>query len=164
MRACYEITKRLSAEFCIRYFLIQYRDRCLERLAEWVTDPNPHVRRLVSEGTRPRLPWAMRLKDFQQNPHYTLPLLEQLKDDRELYVRRSVANHLGDLLKDHPDVMFDVCQRWADEVSGPSVDLPASVIAARRWLVRHAVRLPAKKGDARAIAVRDTAEPVRKSS
>lgn len=152
MLASYELTKRFTSEFCIRPFLMKYRDRSLKQLSEWTTDPNPHVRRLVSEGTRPRLPWAMRLKEFQQDPNFTLPLLERLKDDDELYVRRSVANHLADVLKDHPDVAYSVCERWIEEVSSRRID--PETAAARRWIVRHAVRLPAKKGDSRALAIR----------
>jgi len=108
------------------------------------------VRRLVSEGTRPRLPWAMRLPEFQENPQISLPLLELLKDDPELYVRRSVANHLGDIAKDHPDVVFDVCEAWLDEV-GKTDDAKARH---RKWIVRHAVRHPAKKHNRRAREIR----------
>lgn len=155
MLANYEITKRMTAEFCIRPFLVRHRDRCLARLTKWACDPNPHVRRLVSEGTRPRLPWAMRLKEFQQNPEFTLPLLERLKDDPELYVRRSVANHLADILKDHPDVAYEVCERWIEETGSKKVT--SAQRSGRRWIVRHAVRLPAKKGERRAIEVREAA-------
>lgn len=156
MRANYELTKRESAEFSIRPFLVKYRDQCLSLLRTWCLDPNPHVRRLVSEGTRPRLPWAMRLKEFQQNPDLSLPLLEQLKDDPELYVRRSVANHLGDILKDHPDVGFSVCERWLIEVSKKSATSESA--SNRKWIIRHAVRLPAKRGDSRAISLRSKAK------
>ncbi len=156
LRANYELTKRMTAEFSIRPFLVKHRDHCLRQLAEWASDPSPHVRRLVTEGTRPRLPWAMRLKEFQQDPTFTLPLLELLKDDEELYVRRSVANHLADILKDHPDIALATCERWVDEASTKT--LPAHVAKGRRWIVRHAVRLPAKKGDARANAIREAAK------
>lgn len=156
MRANYELTKRESAEFSIRPFLVKYRDRCLSLLNTWCRDPNPHVRRLVSEGTRPRLPWAMRLKEFQQHPQLSLPLLEQLKDDPELYVRRSVANHLGDVLKDHSEIGFSVCERWLVEVKKKSVATEAA--SNRKWIIRHAVRLPAKKGDSRAHALRAAAK------
>lgn len=155
MLANYEITKRFSAEFSIRPFLVRHRDRCLARLTKWASDPNPHVRRLVSEGTRPRLPWAIRLKEFQQNPEFTLPLLERLKDDPELYVRRSVANHLADVLKDHPDVAYEVCERWIDEMDSKKV--ASAQATGRCWIVRHAVRLPAKKGERRAIEIREAA-------
>lgn len=155
MQANYELTKRFSAEFSIRPFLVKHRDECLARLRDWASDPNPHVRRLVSEGTRPRLPWAMRLKEFQANPKFTLRLLERLKDDPESYVRRSVANHLGDILKDHPEVGFDVCERWLREVTSKRVNREQA--SARKWIIRHAVRLPAKQGHSRALALRAAA-------
>lgn len=151
MTANYEITKRFTAEFSIRPFLIQHRSKCLKVLKLWARDDNPHVRRLVSEGTRPRLPWAMRLPEFQTDPNLSLPLLELLKDDTELYVRRSVANHLGDIAKDHLDVALDVCETWLEEVRHSN---DVAVANQRRWIVRHAVRHPAKKGDARAIQMR----------
>ncbi|MFO0899948.1 MAG: hypothetical protein U0836_21155 [Pirellulales bacterium] len=150
MQANYELTKRFTAEFSLRPFLVQHQDRALRLLAKWVQDPNPHVRRLVSEGTRPRLPWAMRLRAFQEDPGYTLPLLERLKDDSEPYVQRSVANHLGDLLKDHPDAVFALCEAWVEQAR----KLPAAQAKARLWIVRHAVRLPAKQGERRALELR----------
>jgi 3-methyladenine DNA glycosylase AlkC len=118
MKANYEITTRFTAEFSIRPFLIEHQSQCLKLLKRWTKDSNPHVRRLVSEGTRSRLPWAMRLPEFQKNPRLSLPLLEALKDDPELYVRRSVANHLGDIAKDHLEVAFDVCEARLDELDG----------------------------------------------
>lgn len=150
MAANYELTKRFTAEFSIRPLLIAHRTKCLKLLKRWTKDADPHVRRLVSEGTRPRLPWAMRLPEIQANPELTLPLLELLKDDPELYVRRSVANHLGDIAKDHRDVVFDVCETWVSEVE------EADEVTAenRRWIVRHAVRYPAKKEDRRALQLR----------
>jgi len=156
MSSIYELTKRMTGEFCIRPFVIAQRERCLKVLSNWANDPNPHVRRLVSEGTRPRLPWAIRLKEFQRHPHFTLPLLELLKDDEELYVRRSVANHLADVLKDHPDAAYDLCDRWLAEVT--STRVPAERASARRWIIRHAVRLPAKKGHPRALALRQQSQ------
>jgi 3-methyladenine DNA glycosylase AlkC len=155
MAANYELTKRFTAEFSIRPFLVEYRARALKLLSRWTQDADPHVRRLVSEGTRPRLPWAMRLPEFQADPHLSLPLLEKLKDDPELYVRRSVANHLGDVAKDHPDVVFDVCETWLHEVDG----LATPEADNRRWIVRHAVRHPAKRGVRRALKVRAAATP-----
>jgi 3-methyladenine DNA glycosylase AlkC len=155
LRACYELTQRFSGEFCIRPFLVRYRDAALRELALWTSDSSPHVRRLVSEGSRPRLPWGMRLREFQNDPNWTLPLLEKLKDDPELYVRRSVANHLGDLLKDHPDVIYALCHRWLREVRGQSI--PDEVRSNRHALVRHAVRLPAKQGDEQALQLRSAA-------
>lgn len=151
MAANYEITKRFTAEFSIRPFLIEHRSKCLKLLKRWSKDSNAHVRRLVSEGTRPRLPWAMRLPEFQADPKLSLPLLELLKDDPELYVRRSVANHLGDIAKDHLEIALDVCETWLDELRQSDDD---AVADNRRWIVRHALRHPAKKGIARAIKIR----------
>jgi 3-methyladenine DNA glycosylase AlkC len=155
MAANYELTKRFSAEFSIRPFLIRYRAKALQRLKRWANDPNPHVRRLVSEGTRPRLPWAMRLPEFQQNPRLSLPLLESLKGDPELYVRRSVANHLGDIAKDHLPVVCDLCEEWLQGVAGDA-DARADN---RRWIIRHALRHPAKKQHRRALRIRAAASP-----
>lgn len=160
MKANYELTQRFTAEFSIRPFLIQHREKSLQLLTKWAADPNPHVRRLVSEGTRPRLPWAMRLPEFQAYPQHTLPLLEALKDDPELYVRRSVANHLADIAKDHPEFAYDVCERWLKEIRFME---DAAVRENRRWMIRHAVRLPAKKDDVRAVDLRKAAQARRKS-
>lgn len=146
MRAQHEITRRFSAEFSIRPFLVRWPERTLSRLMEWTRDPDPHVRRLCSEGTRPRLPWAMRLPRFMQDPRPVLPLLEALKDDPEPYVRRSVANHLGDIAKDNPAVAFDLCDRW---LAGASPE--------RKWLLRHAVRHPARHGVKAALQIRQRA-------
>ncbi len=157
MQANYELTQRFTAEFSIRPFLITHRKKCLSLLKRWTKDPNPHVRRLVSEGTRPRLPWAERLREFQEDPQLALPLLERLKDDSELYVRRSVANHLGDILKDHVDVGFDVCERWLDEIEDCDDE---SRCKNRRWMIRHAVRYHAKKQEPRALALRRVAADV----
>ncbi|MCP9835159.1 DNA alkylation repair protein [Cyanobium sp. Aljojuca 7A6] len=144
MLALHALTKRFTSEFAIRTFLIQQQARTLEMVDQWITDPNPHVRRLCSEGTRPRLPWGKRLPSFVADPRPTLPILESLKNDPSLYVRRSVANHLGDIAKDHPELVYATCERWMR--SGASTDL--------LWLIRHAVRYPAKHGDARALKIR----------
>jgi len=142
MRAQYELTKRFTAEFSIRSFLDRYPTETLRRLRQWAGDPNVHVRRLVSEGTRPRLPWAPRLKRFQEDPGPVLELLELLMDDSEEYVRRSVANNLNDISKDHPGVAVDVARRWW-EGGGEE----------RRRLVRHGLRSLIKEGNADALAV-----------
>lgn len=142
MRAQYELTQRFTAEFSIRAFLDRHPERTLERLHSWAVDPSAHVRRLVSEGTRPRLPWAPRLRRFQQDPGPVLELLELLKDDVEEYVRRSVANNLNDIAKDHPDRVVDVCARWMKDASEH-----------RRRLVRHALRTLVKQGHPEALAL-----------
>ncbi|MFO0698771.1 MAG: hypothetical protein U0236_06045 [Nitrospira sp.] len=147
MLAQYELTKRFSAEFSIRPFLIRWPERTLARLAEWTKDSDPHVRRLCSEGTRPRLPWATRIPAFIKDPRPVLPILEALKDDADLYVRRSVANHIGDIAKDHPRLAFELCERWLE---GATTE--------RKWLLRHAVRHPAKKGVKAALRIRKLAK------
>lgn len=143
MRLQYELTRRFSAEFSIRPFLIAQPERTLGQLLRWTRDPDPHVRRWCSEGTRPRLPWAPRIPAFVRDPRPALPILEALRDDPELYVRRSVANHLGDIAKDHPDLVFEICGQWLEGAS-----------AERRWLLRHAVRHPAKHGVKAALEIR----------
>jgi 3-methyladenine DNA glycosylase AlkC len=155
MRACHELTRRFTAEYCVRPFLVAHQQPAVKLLARWAGDRSPHVRRLVSEGSRPRLPWGLRLKAFQADPRPTLALLERLKDDPELYVRRSVANHLGDILKDNPDAAYQTCRRWLREASTKAFD-PA-LASARFWLIRHAVRLPAKQGDKQALRLRELA-------
>jgi 3-methyladenine DNA glycosylase AlkC len=135
MRAQHALTQRFSAEFSIRPFLIRHPQQTLARLRQWASDPSEHVRRLVSEGTRPRLPWAPRLPAFQADPTPTLALLELLKDDPSLYVRRSVANHLGDIGKDHPQLLAGVAARWL-----------ADATPERRWVVQHALRWAVKQG------------------
>lgn len=134
MRAQYELTRRFTAEFSIRAFIERHPQRSLARLREWAADPDPHVRRLVSEGSRPRLPWAGRLRDFQVDPSPVLALLELLKDDESEYVRRSVANNFNDIGKDHPEILVEVAARWLKDASK---DRAALVRHALRWLVKQ---------------------------
>ncbi len=142
MRAQYELTQRFTAEFSIRPFLIKYPSATLARLKIWALDSSPHVRRLVSEGTRPRLPWAPRLRAFQMDPIPVLTLLEILKDDPELYVRRSVANNLNDIGKDHPELLAATVERWKSNAGKD-----------RLWLIRHALRSAVKRGEKRALEI-----------
>jgi 3-methyladenine DNA glycosylase AlkC len=142
MRAQYELTQRFSAEYSIRVFLERYLQQTLGRLHEWAFDSNVHVRRLVSEGTRPRLPWAPRLRAFQDDPRPVLELLELLKDDPELFVCRSVANNLNDIGKDNPAALIETCRRWMRDASPQ-----------RSWLVRHALRSAVKRGEPEALEI-----------
>lgn len=137
-----EMTKRFSSEFGIRHFLIADQSRALRILESWLDDPNRHVRRLISEGTRPRLPWAMQLRSLLADPSPVLPLLTRLRDDPEPYVRRSVGNHLNDISKDHPGLVTDIARDWM-KGAGKS----------RQALIRHACRSLIKQGDAAALAV-----------
>jgi 3-methyladenine DNA glycosylase AlkC len=130
-----------SAEFAIRHFLAADFDRTLTVMRGWAEDDNEHVRRLASEGSRPRLPWSFQLKNLVADPRPTLPILDRLKADDALYVRKSVANHLNDIGKDHPDVLVDIVSGW-DRGD-----------ARTAWIVKHALRTLVKKGDALALAI-----------
>ncbi|WP_052666827.1 hypothetical protein [Nitriliruptor alkaliphilus] len=134
------LTHRSSCEFAIRPCLEQHPELTFRHLTAWVADPDEHVRRLVSEGTRPRLPWGTRLRTLQQDPSPSIALLDRLRDDPSEYVRRSVANHLGDVVKDHPDLALATARRWRAEGG----DHVASVI-------RHGLRTLIKAGDPAAL-------------
>lgn len=135
------LTSRYTAEFAVRPFLEAHHDVTMDQLRAWATSPDEHVRRLVSEGTRPRLPWAGRLYHFIEDPSDTLALLEALFDDESLYVRRSVANHLNDVSKDHPGLAVDTARRWARTSTHGD------------YVVRHGLRTLVKRGDPDALAV-----------
>lgn len=142
MQLLYEITQRFTAEFAIRHFIVQAQDAAIATLSTWVNDSSHHVRRLVSEGTRPRLPWGIQLKAFVRDPSPILPLLEALKDDPSEYVRRSVANNLNDIAKDHPQIVIDICKRWLKDASKE-----------RRRLVKHACRTLLKQCHPQVLAL-----------
>src|SRR5262245_60221753 len=132
-------TQFSSSEYGVRPFMVRYGARMLEQMTNWAAHPNEHVRRLASEGSRPRLPWAMALPQFKRDPRPLLPILEALRADPSEYVRRSVANNLNDIAKDHPDLVLDVAQRWLGQ--SPETDR----------LVRHACRTLLKRGDQRVL-------------
>ncbi|WP_293750427.1 DNA alkylation repair protein [uncultured Paraglaciecola sp.] len=140
MQAHYQLTQRFTSEFAIRPFIQRYPEKCLALLKLWANDSNQHVRRLVSEGTRTRLPWASRLPEFIQDPSPVIVLLELLKDDPELYVRRSVANNLNDIGKDHPELLANIAKRWLNNASKDRI-----------WLVKHSLRSAIKRGEKGAL-------------
>lgn len=140
MHAQYELTKRFSAESSIRPYIASYPERTFDVLRKWARDPNPHVRRLVSEGTRLRLPWAMRVGWLDAHPERVLELLELLKDDPTTLVRRSVANNLNDLGKVRPDLLTRTCASWLADASPE-----------RRALIAHALRSAVKRCDPEAL-------------
>jgi 3-methyladenine DNA glycosylase AlkC len=136
MGALYEMTKRFTAEGAIRAFIQRYPRQSLARLSDWVDDENCHVRRLVSEGTRPRLPLAPRLPQFIDDPRPVLALLDRLKTDPELMVRRSVANNLNDIAKDNPALVVQTLEAWQ------KIDDQGTA-----WIIRHAARTLVKQGN-----------------
>jgi 3-methyladenine DNA glycosylase AlkC len=145
MQALHALTQRFTAEFALRPFLKKDHTRTFAALERWAADPNHHVRRAASEGTRPRLPWGERVPALI-DPRPGLALLEQLRFDPELYVRKSVANHLNDISKEHPALVIETLKRWEREA-------PDSACAQVNWIVRHALRGLIKAGNREALAV-----------
>ena len=137
-----EFTQQMSAEFAVRPFILKYPERMMAQMLAWAHHPSEQVRRLASEGCRPRLPWAMALPLLKADPAPILPILEQLKNDASETVRRSVANNLNDIAKDNPQVVVDVLARWQTD---DSPDM--------RWMVQHALRTLIKKGHPGALAL-----------
>jgi 3-methyladenine DNA glycosylase AlkC len=130
-----------SSEFAVRHFLRKDFARAIEVMHAWSLDDNPHVRRLASEGCRPRLPWSFRLENLMVDPTPVLDILDNLKADDSLYVRKSVANHFNDITKDNPEWVLDQLEGW-------SLDNPNSA-----WIARHALRSLIKQGDVRALTL-----------
>lgn len=141
MQALALLTRYGSSEFAVRHFLERDPGRTLQAMMRWAGDPNEHVRRLASEGSRPRLPWSFRIRSLIEDPSPTLPILEMLKADDSLYVRKSVANHVNDIAKDHPGLVLERLSAWPRENRHTA------------WIVRHALRTLIKQGDARALAL-----------
>ena len=137
-----QMTKRFSSEFGIRYFFLNQPQETLDYIAAWTNDPCHHVRRLVSEGCRPMLPWAMQLPEFKNNPSSIMPLLDRLKNDTSEYVRRSVANNLNDIAKHHPDLVAGTAFQWFDASNKN-----------RQRLLKHACRTLIKQGHPKALEV-----------
>ncbi|QDK35415.1 DNA alkylation repair protein [Sphingomonas sp. IC081] len=141
MAALARLTRHGTAEFAVRPFLAADPARTLDTMLEWSGHEDAHVRRLASEGCRPRLPWAGRIPALTADPTLAAAILERLKADPSLYVRKSVANHLNDIAKDAPDWVVARLGQW------PQDD------ARTRWIVRHALRTLIKHGDPRALAL-----------
>jgi 3-methyladenine DNA glycosylase AlkC len=148
MKALYEMTKRFSSEGAIRPFIEKYPEETFRLLKKWTADRNVHVRRLVSEGSRPRLPLSAPLRDLKKDPRPVLGLLEILKDDPELYVRRSVANNLNDISKDNPDLVVKTLAEWKKNATKE-----------RQWICSHALRTLFKRGHKGALALMGYQKP-----
>ena len=143
MDALAYITRFASAEFAVRPFIEKYPEEMLQTLLSWTESDNEHVRRLASEGCRPRLPWAMALPKFKKDPTSILPILEALKNDNSEYVRRSVANNLNDIAKDHPEVVTKLASKWL--MNSQSIET--------KRLVKHACRSLLKQANPDALAL-----------
>ncbi|WP_028559558.1 DNA alkylation repair protein [Paenibacillus pinihumi] len=133
MQALERFTSKSSAEFAVRSFLLRDPKRMMEQMTKWAGDSNEHVRRLASEGCRPRLPWGQALPVFKRDPEPVLAVLELLKADTSLYVRKSVANNLNDIAKDHPQLVIQTAARW--QGNNPHTD----------WIIRHGCRTLIRK-------------------
>ncbi|MGB0991660.1 MAG: DNA alkylation repair protein [Akkermansiaceae bacterium] len=129
------LTPMFTAEWAIRPFIENHPEETYQQMLLWCMDGDEHVRRLASEGIRPRLPWGKQLTEYIRDPSPIISLLENLKDDPSDYVRRSVANNLNDISKDHPDLVIETCARWKQEK-----------VKAREWIIRHATRTLVKAG------------------
>ncbi|MDJ0838509.1 MAG: DNA alkylation repair protein [Acidobacteriota bacterium] len=141
------LTRFSSSEFAVRPFIKADTPRMMAQMTRWAEDENLHVRRLASEGCRPRLPWAVALPQFKADPSPVLPVLERLKADPEEYVRRSVANNLNDIAKDHPVLVLDIAERWLG--SNRKTDR----------VVKHACRSLLKAGNPRAMRLFGFGDP-----
>lgn len=136
-----------SSEFAVREFLRRDLPRALAIMTEWSRDESEHVRRLASEGCRPRLPWSFRIEALIADPSPVVPILEQLRDDPSLYVRKSVGNHLNDIAKDHPAWVMDRLEGWP-------LHQPHTA-----WIAKRALRTLIKQGDRRALGIIGAGEP-----
>ncbi|MET0196959.1 MAG: DNA alkylation repair protein [Rhodococcus fascians] len=143
-----DLTPRLTSEFAVRTFMDANLDRTLQAALTWTSHKDEHVRRLATEGTRPFLPWARRVKALTARPDATVPILDALYRDESEYVRRSVANHLNDLSRTDPTLVVTTARRWTE---APDDNTPR--------LVRHALRTLVKKGDPDALALLGFAPP-----
>jgi 3-methyladenine DNA glycosylase AlkC len=129
-----QLTQFTSCEFAVRPFILQYGDKMIKQMLQWSQHKSHHVRRLASEGSRPRLPWAIALPELKKNPLPLLPILENLKQDNSEYVRRSVANNLNDIAKDNPAIVIQIAKKW----KGISKETDA--------IIKHGCRTLLKKG------------------
>jgi 3-methyladenine DNA glycosylase AlkC len=134
------ITTLVSGEFAIRPFIMRYPELTMRKLLAWSAHHDHHVRRLASEGCRPRLPWAMGLPALKRDPSSVLQILENLKEDPSEFVQRSVANNLNDIAKDHPDIVLETCRKWR------------TAHPATRWILKHGCRTLLKKAHPEALS------------
>lgn len=135
MKALERFTIRSSSEFAVRTFIIRDPKKMMDQMLVWSKSSNEHVRRLASEGCRPRLPWGEALTVFKNDPTLVISVLEQLKNDISIYVRRSVANNLNDISKDNPMAVLEIIRRWK------------GVQSQTDWILRHGARTLIRKAN-----------------
>jgi len=141
IRAFEQITQFTSCEFAVRPFIIKYEKEMIEQMLLWSTHKHPMVRRLATEGCRPRLPWAMAIPSLKENPAPILPILENLKNDDSESVRRSVANNLNDISKDNPNTVINLVKKWQGATHETD------------WLIKHACRTLLKQGNSEVMGL-----------
>ncbi len=141
LKALKYFTKFSTAEYAIRLFIRKNPEKLMQVLKDWAGDKNVHVRRLASEGCRPRLPWARVIPWLKENPDAILAVLEKLKDDPELYVKKSVANNLNDISKDYPNLVLNFAKKWYG--SNENIN----------WIIKHALRNMLKSGNQSALDI-----------
>lgn len=146
LKAIEQLTPYFTGEFAIQAFFIADPSRTIAEAIRWSKSTNHHLRRLASEGSRARLPWGMRLKLFIDSPQLTRPILENLKYDSELYVRKSVANHLNDISKNHPNYVITLLKKWQKDCSKKHQEKI-------EWLTKHALRTLIKEGHPQALSL-----------
>ncbi len=132
-----KLTKRFTAEWAIRTIANSDKDLTLKRVRKWVKDENFHVRRLASEGLRPRLPWGKKISWISAKPSTALPIYNKLRNDKSLYVRRSVANSMGDIIKINEGLALSTFDLW----------LSKKITQENLWVIKHAIRTPVKKSN-----------------
>jgi len=142
-----ELTKCGSSEFAIRPFLNKNLGKAMEFMYRWADDEDFRVRRFASEGCRPRLPWGAGVPALKKDPSPVIPILEKLKDDPELFVRKSVANNLNDISKDHPELVLDLCEKWQGKSENTD------------WIIKQGCRTLLKQGNTRAMRLFGFASP-----
>ncbi|RCW67027.1 DNA alkylation repair protein [Saliterribacillus persicus] len=147
MTALEHFTKYSSSEFAVRAFIMKNESKMMEQMKCWALNENHHVRRLATEGCRPRLPWAAPLTSFKKDPSLVIPILEQLKKDPSKYVQKSVANNLNDISKDHPAIVKEIIRKWSDR--NPETE----------WILKHGSRTLLKNGDVETLHLFGYATP-----
>jgi len=130
-----ELTKHGTAEFAVRSFINARPAFMIKKMTRWAKDKNEDVRRLAAEGTRPRGVWVAHIDSFRKDPTPVIKLLDILRDDPSLYVRKAVANNLNDISKDHPDVAIATGLRWQKDKSERT-----------DWIIKHGCRTLIKQG------------------